>query len=386
MVFATIDDHRAAARRRLPRFLFDYIDGGSFTETTLRRNSEDLQTIALRQSVLRDVSKLSTSTRLFGQDWALPIALGPVGLAGMSARRGEVQAARAAHNAGVPFVLSTVSACTCEEVTRTVPHPFWFQLYFIRDRGYMRDMMRRAKAAGATALVMTVDVAAPGPRYRDMHSGLLSGGPVRSRLTRFAQALARPDWAWDVGVRGRPHTLGHVAAAVGDKAGIDEYWAWMGQSFDPSATWTDLESVRAEWDGPVIVKGVLTPADARAAVDAGADGIVVSNHGGRQLDGVRSTIEILPSIADAVGDRITVLMDGGIRSGLDVFRALALGARAVLIGRPWVYGLAARGEHGVTDILNILGRELRVALALTGCASVSEVSSEHIDGFRSARD
>lgn len=385
MTLATVDDYRAAARRRLPRFLFDYVDGGSFAETTLRRNSDDFKTISLRQSVLRDVSSLSTVTRMFEEDWAMPIALGPVGLAGLSARRGEVQASRAAHKAGVPFVLSTVSACTCEEVTRAVPQPFWFQLYFIRDRGYMRDVMARAKAAGATALVMTVDVAAPGPRYRDVHSGLLGGGRVRSRLTRFAQALARPGWAWDVGVWGRPHTLGHVAAVVGDQAGIDEYWAWMGQSFDPSATWADLASVCAEWDGPVIVKGILTPADARDAVDAGAEGVVVSNHGGRQLDGVRSTIELLPAVADAVGDRATILMDGGIRSGLDVFRALASGARAVLIGRPWVYGLAARGERGVTDILNILGKELRVALALTGCASVADVGREQIDRSEPAR-
>jgi L-lactate dehydrogenase (cytochrome) len=378
-ILADVADYRAAARRRLPRFLFDYIDGGAFSESTLRRNVEDLQAISLRQSVLRDVSALSLETTLFGQALAMPVALAPIGLAGMNARRGEVQAARAAHKAGVPFILSTVSLCSCEEVAQGAPYPFWFQFYFIRDRGFMRAMLARAKAAGATALVLTVDMCAPGTRYRDIRSGLSGGGPVQRKLMRLAQALARPGWALDVGVRGRPHTLGHIASVLGERAGLDEFWAWLGERFDPSVTWRDLDEIRAAWEGPLIVKGVLTPEDARAAVAAGADGVVVSNHGGRQLDGARSAIRALPPIADAVGGRATVLMDGGIRSGADVVRALALGARGVLIGRAWAYGLAAKGERGVLDVLSILDREMRIALALTGCAGVAEIGPHLLD-------
>jgi L-lactate dehydrogenase (cytochrome) len=324
------------------------------------------------------VGEVDLSTELFGQKLSLPVALAPVGLAGLNARRGEVQAARAAERAGVPFTLSTVSACTMEEVQRGTTKPFWFQLYMIHDRGFMREMLARARAAGCTTLLFTVDMPIPGIRYRDMRSGLSAGTAFSRKLKQITQVMARPAWAWDVGVMGRPHTLGHVASVLKDKAGVDQFWSWMGRNFDPTVTWKDIEAVRAEWNGPLVIKGVLDAEDARAAADAGADGLIVSNHGGRQLDGVPSAIHALPAIADAVGDRMTVLMDGGVRSGLDVVRAVASGARAVLIGRPWVYGLAARGEAGVSHVLDILAKEMRVAMALTGASRVTDLKRENL--------
>lgn len=379
MILASIDDYRRAARRRLPRFLFDYIDGGAFAELTLRRNIDDLAAVALRQRVLRDVSKLTLASELFGEKVSMPVALAPVGLAGLNARRGEVQAARAAAAAGVPFCLSTVSACTCEEVRRGSGAPFWFQLYMIRDRSFMRNMLARARAAGATALLFTVDMPAPGIRYRDKRSGLSGGGPLMRQAMRLCQAAARPRWAWDVGLCGRPHTLGHVEAVLGKRAGVEGFWSWMADNFDPSVTWDDIAAIRAEWRGPLVIKGILTPEDAREAVAAGADGVVVSNHGGRQLDGARSSISALPAIADAVGGDATVLLDGGIRSGLDVVRALALGARGVLVGRAWAYGLAAAGERGVAHVLEIIRAEMRTVLALTGCPTVADVDRQIVD-------
>lgn len=373
MKLAQIRDYREAARRRLPRFLFDYIDGGSFGEVTLRRNRSDLEAILLDQSVMRDVSGLSLESKLFGHSWSMPVGLGPVGLAGLAARRGEVQAARAAHAARVPFSLSTFSACTCEEVASGAPGPLWFQLYVTRDRGFMHDMIDRAREAGATALIMTLDICAAGIRYSDAYSGFAGGARWSRTVRQAAQAIGRPGWAWDVGVMGRPHTLGHVASVVREGAGTDEYWSWMGESFDPSVTWKDLEEVRKAWAGPLIVKGIMNADDARTAVACGADGVVVSNHGGRQLDGASSTIAALPSIADAITGRATILMDGGIRSGVDVVRAMTQGAQAVLLGRPWVYALAARGERGVKEILDILAREMRATLALMGQADPAKL-------------
>jgi L-lactate dehydrogenase (cytochrome) len=370
---ASVTDYRELARRRLPRFLFDYIDGGSFAEVTLRRNIADLERITLRQRVLRDVSSIDLSTTLFGQKLALPVMLAPVGLAGMNARRGEVQAARAAEAKGVPFCLSTVSACALEEVVRGVTKPFWFQLYMIRDRDFMRDLLAKAAAAGCSALVFTVDMPVPGSRYRDVRSGLASAPGLAGALRRVAQAAVRPRWAFDVGICGRPHTLGNVAPVLGDRIGLEDFFAWMRGNFDPRVTWADLKALRRDWRGPLIIKGIMDPDDARAAADLGADGIVVSNHGGRQLDGVPSAAAALPPIVAAVGDRLAVLADGGVRSGLDVVRMLALGARGVMIGRPWAYALAARGEAGVAHVLEIIAGEMRVALALTGCTSVAAV-------------
>ena len=370
MTISAPTDFRAAAKARLPRFLFDYLDGGAGAERTLVRNVADLADIALRQRVLCDGSALDLTTTLFGRTQALPVMLGPVGIAGMYRRRGEVQAARAASAAGVPFCLSTVSLCGLDEVTHAVPAPVWFQLYVLRDRGFMRDLIATAKARGAQALVFTVDMPVPGARYRDRHSGM--SGP-NAPLRRIVQAMGKPGWAWDVGVRGRPHRLGNLAPVLGSANGLDDYIGWLGQNFDPSITWADLDWIRAAWDGPLILKGILDPDDARAAADVGADGIVVSNHGGRQLDGVRSTARALPAIADAVADRLTVLVDGGVRSGLDVARMLALGANGVLLGRAWVYALAAGGEAGVAHLLRLIAAELRVAMTLTGARTIADI-------------
>lgn len=373
MKAASITDYRELARRRLPRFLFEYIDGGSYAETTLGRNTSDLRDVALRQRVLRDVSDIDLSTTLFGQKQSLPVALGPVGLAGMNARRGEVQAARAAAAFGVPFTLSTVGACSIGEVAAGSPTPFWFQLYMIRDRAFMADLLDLAEAAKCPALIFTVDMPVPGSRYRDYHSGLAGASGFVGDLRRAMQAVAHPAWAWDVGVRGGPHSLGNVAPVLKGKTGIDDFFAWMRDNFDPTVTWDDLAWVRDRWKGPLIIKGVLDADDARRVADLGADGLVVSNHGGRQLDGVLSSTRALPPIADAVEGRLTVLADGGVRSGLDVARMLALGADGVLIGRAWAYALAARGEAGVSHVLNLMAAEMKVAMALTGVTRVDQL-------------
>jgi len=370
MIVSSTTDFREAARRRLPRFLFDYIDGGAYAEQTLRRNVSDLADLSLRQRVLKDVSQVSTKATLFGVEHDLPVALAPVGLTGMYARRGETQAAKAAAVKGVPFCLSTVSVCDIDEVASASSAPIWFQLYVLRDRGFMRDLLVRARDAGATALVFTVDMPVPGARYRDAHSGM--SGPHAS-MRRMLQAIGKPAWAWDVGVMGRPHTLGNVAPVLGENSGLEDFMGWLGANFDPSITWRDLEWIRELWKGPLIIKGVLDPEDARAAAEIGADGIVVSNHGGRQLDGVLSSAHALSAIVDAVGDRLTVLADGGVRSGLDVVRMLALGAKGVLLGRAFVYALAARGGPGVTQLLDLIDREMRVAMALTGVTSVDQI-------------
>lgn len=373
MKAASITDYRELARRRLPRFLFEYIDGGSYAETTLGRNITDLRDVALRQRVLRDVSDIDLSATLFGHKQSLPVALAPVGLAGMNARRGEVQAARAAAAFGVPFTLSTVGACSIGEVAAGSPAPFWFQLYMIRDRAFMADLLDLAEAAKCPALIFTVDMPVPGSRYRDYHSGLAGASGFLGDMRRAMQAVAHPAWAWDVGVRGGPHSLGNVAPVLKGKTGIDDFFAWMRDNFDPTVTWDDLAWVRERWKGPLIIKGVLDADDARRVADLGADGLVVSNHGGRQLDGVLSSARALPPIADAVEGRLTILADGGIRSGLDVVRMLALGADGVLIGRAWAYALAARGEAGVSHVLNLIAAEMKVAMALTGVTRVDQL-------------
>lgn len=373
MIIASIPDFREAARRRLPHFLFEYIDGGSYAEVTLRRNIADLADIALRQRVLRDISAIDLSTTLFGTKQDLPVILAPVGLAGMNARRGEAQAVRAANRANVPFTLSTVSVCPLAEVAAASDRPFWFQLYMVRDRAFMADLLAQAKDLGCSALVFTVDLPLPGSRYRDVRSGLSGAAGWRGDLRRVVQAMTRPQWALDVGLGGRPHHLGNVAPVLKGKTGLSDFLAWMGHNFDPSVTWADLEWIRSHWDGPLIIKGILDPDDARAAAGAGADGIVVSNHGGRQLDGVLSTARALPPIADAVGDQLTVLVDGGVRSGLDVARMLSLGARGVMLGRAWAYALAADGEAGVGKMLSLIKAELRVAMALTGCTRIDQL-------------
>lgn len=373
MKAASVLDYRELARRPLPKFLFEYIDGGSYAELTLSRDLADLKRIALRQRVLRDVGKLDLSCELFGQKLSLPVALGPIGLAGMNARRGEVQAGRAAEAAGVPFCLSTVSACPLAEVSRGTSIPIWFQLYMIRDRAFMRDLLDQARNAECAAMVFTVGMPVPRSRYRDYHSGLAGAPGLRGAVRRTWQGMMRPRWAWDVGIRGRPHSLGNVAPVLGRNTGLEDFFAWMRSNFDPTVNWRDLEFIRSEWRGPLIIKGILDAEDAVAAADLGADGIIVSNHGGRQLDGVPSSARALPPIADKVGDRLTVLADSGVRSGLDVVRMLALGAKGVLLGRAWVYALAAAGQAGVTHVLKLIEAEMRVAMALTGAKNLAAI-------------
>jgi L-lactate dehydrogenase (cytochrome) len=368
---ANVGDYRALARRRLPHFLFEYLDGGSYNELTLRRNIEDLQSVALRQRVLRDVSAIDLGTSLFGREWAMPVGLGPVGLAGLYARRGEVQAARAAASANVPFALSTVGACSLREVA-ACGHVPWYQLYFVKDRGFVADMIATAKELGCGALVLTVDLAVPGSRYRDTRA---AGGGLR----RMVELLARPDWLWDVGVHGRPHSLGNLEPIVGKRAPLSDFQAWIHANFDASVTWKDVEWVRRQWPGPLVIKGIMEAEDAHAAVESGADGLVVSNHGGRQLDGVLSTARALPRIAEIVAGRLPMLVDGGVRSGLDVVRMLALGADFVLLGRAWAYALAAAGGAGVSQALRLIEGEMRVAMALTGVTDVGQIGPDLID-------
>lgn len=380
MIISSASDYREAARRKLPRFLFDYIDGGAYAEHTLRANSADLTGISLRQRILKNVETLSLETTLFDQRLSMPIILAPVGLTGMFARRGEVQAVKAAENKGIPLCLSTVSVCSIEEVSAQTRQPIWFQLYVLKDRGFMKNALERAKAAGVQHLVFTVDMPTPGARYRDAHSGM-SGPFAASR--RMLQAMTKPDWAFNVGVMGRPHDLGNISKYLGKAVTLEDYMGWLANNFDPSISWSDLEWIRDFWKGPMIIKGILDPQDARDAVSFGADGIVVSNHGGRQLDGALSTTRALPPIMQAIGNDLTVLVDSGIRSGLDVVRMLALGAKGVLLGRSMAYALAADGQRGVENMLDIFAKEMRVAMTLTGVTSISQIDeSTLVDAVR----
>jgi L-lactate dehydrogenase (cytochrome) len=375
---ASISDYRAAARRRLPKIFFEYIDGGAYDEVTLRRNVEDMARLSLRQRVMRDMRSLDTGIESLGQRFSMPVGLSAIGMAGMYARRGEVQAARAAANNGIPFSLSTVGICSVEEVARNAAPP-WFQLYVLRDRGYMRELVNRAKAADCPVLVLTVDLPIPGARYRDIRSGFrgLSGFPALAN--RFWNGFTHPRWVWDVWLHGRPHSLGCVADAVQAGGSTGDFLTWIAKNFDHSVTWADLDWVRAQWDRPIVIKGVLDPEDARDAVKFGVQGIVVSNHGGRQLDSVRSSISALPRIADAVGNDLDVFLDGGVRSGLDVLKAVALGAKACFIGRAWAYALGAGGQQAVEKMLATMRAELEVAMVLTGCRTLSGAGREMID-------
>ena len=368
----SVDDYRALARHRLPRFLFDYLDGGAGAEQTLAANAAAWARLALRQRVLVDVAEVDTACSLFGEACAQPLVLAPVGLAGLMARRGEVQAVRAAHAAGVPFTLSTVGLCGLDEVAAAARAPFWFQLYWLRDRGLVQALLARAQTAGCRTLVFTVDLPVPGLRHRDPRNGL--GVPGRqARRIKAAQVLARPGWIWRVALRGRPLRLGSLEAHAPAARDLDAFRAFIDAQFDPRVTWADLAWLRERWPGRLVLKGILDADDARAAVAAGADGIVVSNHGGRQLDGVLSTAKALPEIAQAVGSDLTVLVDSGVRSGLDVVRMLALGARGVLLGRAPAYALAADGQRGVENLLEIFAKEMRVAMTLTGVTSIAQI-------------
>jgi L-lactate dehydrogenase (cytochrome) len=370
---ASVDDYRELARRRLPRQIFDYVDGGAFAESTLAANLEDLRRIQFRQRVLRDVSTRSLATTVLGEEIALPLILAPVGFGGMLARRAEVQAARAAARAGIPFCESTLSICSVEEVASAITRPPWFQLYVMKDRGYAEDLMVRAQAVGCTTMVLTVDLPVIGQRYRDARNGISGKIPPVKRLRRGADLFTHTKWVRDVALGGRPLTFGNLEKALPDARVPGDFQAWVAGQFDPSVTWDDLAWLRQHWRGKIALKGILDADDARRALDHGVDAVIVSNHGGRQLDDVPSTIRSLPKVADAVGDRCEVLMDGGVRSGLDVVKAMALGARACLIGRPWAYAVAARGERGVEHILRIFQSEMMVTLGLTGVNDVRDL-------------
>lgn len=375
---ASVADYRELARRRLPKMFFEYIDGGSYAEVTLERNVADIEALALRQRVMRDMTQLDLSVEVLGQKMAMPIGLSPVGMAGMYARRGEVQAARAAAAAGVPFCLSTVGVCSVEEVAESGTAP-WFQLYMLKDRGYMRELMGRAKAAGCPVLVFTVDLPLPGARYRDIRSGFTGATALSGAFNTAWQGVTHPEWLWDVWLNGRPHSLGSVAGAIPQGRSVTDFLSWIAKNFDRSVTWADLDFVRQVWDGPIVIKGVLDPEDARDAVRAGAQGLVVSNHGGRQLDGVRSSISALPAIVEAVGNDLEILMDGGIRSGLDVLKALSLGAKACFVGRAWAYALGAGGRPMVSKMLGTLRAELSTAMVLTGCVAARDADKLLLD-------
>lgn len=380
VVPATSRDYRRLADKALPRFLFDYIDGGANDELTLARNVSDFARITVKQNVLHDVSHIDTSTTLAGEQAAMPVILAPVGFAGMYKRRGEVQGVRAADSCGVPFTLSTVGICPVNEVAHAAKKPFWFQLYMIKDRKAVHGLLERAMAAGCQTLVFTVDLPMPGMRHRDTRNGLFEKN-LKGALMRGWQVITRPAWLYDVVMRGKPHTFGNYADLVPEGADLNTYKVWIDNNYDHSVTWKDIEWVRSIWKGRILIKGILESSDAQSAVDVGADGIVVSNHGARQLDSVASSIRKLPEVVAAVGDKTEVFMDGGVRGGLDVFKALALGAKGVMIGRPWVWALAAGGEKGVADLLETFRRELEVAMALNGVNKISEIGRMAIDAI-----
>ena len=374
----TARDYRRLAKKRLPRFLFDYIDGGANQETSMAANEADFLRFNLTQRVMRDVSRVDTSTILCGHVASMPLALAPIGLAGMMARRGEVQAARAALSTGVPFTTSTVGICPLEEVHAAINAPFWFQLYMLRDRGLVSSLLDRAQAAACETLVFTVDLAVGGMRHRDYRNGMLGGGPT-AKVANLWQLATRPRWLVDVGLLGKPHNFGNLSEAVPDSYNLNTYKAFIASQFDSTVTWKDIAWLRSLWRGSLLIKGVMTKEDAREAADAGADGVIVSNHGGRQLDGVASSVSILPEVVAAVGDRIEVYMDGGIRSGIDVVKAVALGAKGVLIGRPWIWAVAARGEQGLTDLLGVFQQEIAAAMALMGVNRITEITPDLIE-------
>lgn len=363
-----IADLRKLAQRRLPRVVFDFIDGGAQDETTLEANCRDLAQMRLSPRVLVDVADLNTSVELFGQRFASPLLLSPIGLTGLATPKGELDAARAAESAGIGYCLSTNASTSIEEIAAATSQPFWFQLYVMKDRGLTRELMDRAKAAGCSALVMTVDLAAHGKRERDARNGF--SVPPRIGVADAANALMRPGWLYRT-FTGPRLTFANYKTAADE--GFLQLSKHITNQFDPSVTWDDIAWAKEVWGGPLVIKGILRADDARRAVDYGADGVSVSNHGGRQLDGVPSAIRALPAVADAVGDRITVLMDGGIRRGADIIRARALGARACLVGRAFVYALAALGPDGAARAIEILHGELHNALALLGLPSINDV-------------
>ena len=365
-----IDDLRTLARRRVPRAFFDYADSGSYQEETLRANRADLEAIKLRQRVLVDVSSRSLATTVLGQKVAAPLILAPVGLTGMQHGDGEILSAQAAEAAGIPFTLSTMSICSIEDVAAETRKPFWFQLYVIKDRGFSKDILERAVAAKCNTLVLTVDLQVLGQRHRDLKNGMTV--PPEIRIRNIIDIASKPLWAYGI-LKGKRKTFGNLAGHVKGMENVNQLAEWTAQQFDPALSWKDVEWIKKIWPGKLIIKGILDPEDAQTAVKLGADAIVVSNHGGRQLDGAPSSISALPKVADAVGNDVELLFDGGIRTGADVLRALALGARACMIGRAYVYGLGAMGKAGVAKAIDILEKELDVAMALTGTNHIADI-------------
>jgi L-lactate dehydrogenase (cytochrome) len=364
------DDLRKLAKRRIPRAIFDYADGGAYDELTIRRNSADLEAMTFRQRVMVDVSKISLATSFLGMPVSMPLAIGPTGLAGLFHADGEILGARAAAACGIPFCLSTMSICSIEDVRAATKQPFWFQQYLMKDRGFNQELIDRAAAAQCSALMLTLDLQVIGERRRDPRNGLTI--PPRLTLRNAVDVATKPAWALKV-LLGKRRTFGNLIGRIGGSSGINTLAEWTATQFDASADWHDVEWVRSRWSGKLILKGVLDADDARLAVAAGADAIVVSNHGGRQLDGAPSSISVLREIVEAVDGRCEVMFDGGVRSGQDIAKALALGARGALIGKTFLYALSAAGEAGVTKAIEIMRNELRVTLALTGTSSISQV-------------
>jgi L-lactate dehydrogenase (cytochrome) len=365
-----IDDLRELARRKVPRAFFDYVETGSYGQETLRANRADLQRIKLRQRVLVDVSARDMSTAILGEKTALPLALGSVALSGLQHGNGEILACRAAQAAGIPYTLSTLSICSIEDVAKAVAKPFWFQLYVMKDRGFVRSLIERAAAACCSALVLTVDLAVPGQRHCDIKNGLAV--PPALKIRNLLDMARKPRWVYSV-LSGRRWNFGNLAGHVKNMESVESLARWVGSQFDAALSWKDVEWIKSIWPGKLIIKGVLDVEDAKLAAKTGAAALIVSNHGGRQLDGAPSTISILPMIADAVGSEIEVMFDGGIRSGQDVLRALALGAKSCLIGRAYIYGLGAAGERGAAKAIEIIRKELDVSMALTGVNGINEI-------------
>ena len=370
-VVTCIEDLRTLAEKRVAKAIFDYVDRGSYAEATLRANRADLELLTLRQRVGIDVDNRSTRTAMLGEQVTMPVALAPIGLCGLNWADGEMLAARAAERFGVPFILSTLSICSIEDVASALTRPFWFQLYVMRDRGFAASLIERAKAAGCSALVLTLDLQIQGQRHQDLKNGLAV--PPKLTLGTALDIMTKPAWALNV-LRGKRKSFGNLEGRIPDAKSLTTLSQWIAGQFDPTLSWKDVEWVRKLWGGKLILKGILDVEDAKIAAESGADALVVSNHGGRQLDGTQSSIRALPAIADAVGDKLEVWLDGGIRSGQDVLKALALGARATLVGRAFVYGLGALGEPGVALALELIRRELDVTMALCGLRDVRDAS------------
>ena len=372
-----IEDLRQTARRRVPRMFFDYAESGSYAEETLHANRTDLEAIKLRQRILLDVAGRTTATTILGEPVSLPLALAPIGLCGMQHGDGEILACRAAHEAGIPFTLSTMSICSIEDVAASVDKPFWFQLYVMKDRGFVRSLIERAAAAKCSALVLTVDLQVLGQRHRDIKNGL--SVPPERRIKNLIDIATKPAWALSV-LRGKRRTFGNIAGHVRGMENVNSLAVWIASQFDETLSWKDVEWIAGLWPGKVILKGILDVEDALVAAKTGAAAIVVSNHGGRQLDGAPSSIAALPAIAEAVGSSIEVLFDGGIRSGQDIMRAIALGAHACLSGRAYIYGLGAGGQAGVARAIEIMRNELSVSMALTGVTGIDKIDRSVIAG------